>query len=303
MSTNRERHDRRGVRKHREPAVGGSALSVDPALSPRYLPGLLLLFVGSGAAALIYEIVWFQLLQLVIGSSTISLGVLLGTFMGGMCLGSLFAPRLIGLNHHPLRVYAALELAIGCIGLLLLVVMPLVGGLYLTWGGNGFSGVLLRGLVCAVCLLPPTFAMGAALPAVARWTTSDRSGASWLGLFYAGNIAGAVGGSLLAGFVLLRLFDVTIATLVAVGLNLIVASGAWILEKGSGGIFIAKGSGGIFSTEPVKIPPDPFIYIAIALSGFCALAAEVIWTRHLGLLFGASVYTFSIVLAVFLIGL
>ena len=55
----------------------------------------MLLFVGSGAAALIYEVVWQQLLQLVIGSSTVSLGVLLGTFMGGMCLGSLFAPRLI----------------------------------------------------------------------------------------------------------------------------------------------------------------------------------------------------------------
>ena len=61
----------------------------------RFLPALFLLFVGSGCAALIYEIVWFQLLQLVIGSSSISLGVLLGTFMGGMCLGSLLLPRLI----------------------------------------------------------------------------------------------------------------------------------------------------------------------------------------------------------------
>ena len=65
-------------------------------MSPRrFLPALFLLFVGSGCAALIYEIVWFQLLQLVIGSSSISLGILLGTFMGGMCLGSLLLPRLI----------------------------------------------------------------------------------------------------------------------------------------------------------------------------------------------------------------
>ena len=61
----------------------------------RFLPALLLLFVGSGCAALIYEIVWFQLLQLVIGSSAVSLGVLLGTFMGGMCLGSLLLPRYV----------------------------------------------------------------------------------------------------------------------------------------------------------------------------------------------------------------
>ena len=69
----------------------------------RYLPALLLLFVGSGCAALIYEVVWFQLLQLVIGSSAVSLGVLLGTFMGGMCLGSLLLPRWIRRAHHPLQ--------------------------------------------------------------------------------------------------------------------------------------------------------------------------------------------------------
>ena len=79
--------------------------------SRRVLPALLLLFIGSGCAALIYEIVWFQLLQLVVGSSAISLGVLLGTFMGGMCLGSLVLPRFISADQHPLRVYGLLELA------------------------------------------------------------------------------------------------------------------------------------------------------------------------------------------------
>src|SRR6267154_1952960 len=67
-----------------------------PLMTPRrFLPALFFLFIGSGCAALIYEIVWFQLLQLVIGSSAISLGILLGTFMGGMCLGSLLLPRLL----------------------------------------------------------------------------------------------------------------------------------------------------------------------------------------------------------------
>ncbi len=263
------------------------------------LPGVLLLFVGSGAAALIYEIVWFQFLQLVIGSSTVSLGVLLGTFMGGMCLGSLALPRIIDRRRHPLRVYAALELAIGGLGLALLVVMPMVGRLYVAWGGNGIFGVLLRGVVAAFCLLPPTLAMGATLPAVARWTESNRAGASWLGFFYAGNIAGAVFGSLLAGFVLLRLYNMTVATFVAVALNVLVAGGAWLLARAAG-----------FAVRQVRDPASagfpPRIsasHFAIALSGFCALAAEVIWTRQLGLLFGATTYTFSIVLAVFLIGL
>ena len=83
----------------------------------RLLPWLLLLFFGSGCAALIYEIVWLQLLELVIGASGISLGVLLGTFMGGMCLGSLLLPRLLSPHHHPLRIYAFLELAIGVIAI------------------------------------------------------------------------------------------------------------------------------------------------------------------------------------------
>ena len=78
--------------------------SQDAASRP--LPLLLLLFAASGCAALIYEIVWFQLLQLVIGSSSISLGVLLGVFMGGMCLGSWLVPRLLTSARHPLRVPA-----------------------------------------------------------------------------------------------------------------------------------------------------------------------------------------------------
>src|SRR5258706_5798887 len=162
--------------------------------SNRWLPLVLLLFVGSGAAALIYEIVWLQSLQLVIGSSTISLGVLLGTFMGGMCLGSFLAPRVIAPDRHPLRVYAALEIGIGAAGLLLLFAMPFIGGLYFAWGGNGFTGLILRAAVAGICLLPPTMAMGATLPAVARWTDATRTGASWVGMVYAGNIPRAVCG-------------------------------------------------------------------------------------------------------------
>src|SRR6186997_1636860 len=105
--------------------------------SRRFLPLLLLLFVGSGCAALIYEIVWFQLIQLVIGSSAVSLAVLLGTFMGGMCLGSLLLPRLISTGAHPLRVYAYLELGIGLCALIVLFGLPFAGGLYAMIGGPG----------------------------------------------------------------------------------------------------------------------------------------------------------------------
>src|SRR5690242_2144855 len=119
----------------------------------RFLPVLLLLFVGSGCAALIYEIVWFQLLQLVIGSSAISLGVLLGTFMGGMCLGSLALPYVVSGRRHPLRVYACLELGIAAIAIVVLAGMPLISGVYTSWAGSGLAGVVFRAVVAGVCLL------------------------------------------------------------------------------------------------------------------------------------------------------
>ena len=99
-------------------------LAAAPARDRRWLPALLVLFVGSGCAALIYEVVWFQLLQLSVGSSAVSLGILLGIFMGGMCLGSLLLPRVVDARHHPLRVYAFLELGIGALGILVLFVVP-----------------------------------------------------------------------------------------------------------------------------------------------------------------------------------
>src|SRR5687767_8890654 len=84
----------------------------------RVLPLLVLFFIGSGCAALIYEIVWFQMLSLIVGSSALSLGVILGTFMGGMCIGSLWLSKVISRRQHPLRVYAGLEAGIAVLGVL-----------------------------------------------------------------------------------------------------------------------------------------------------------------------------------------
>ena len=159
---------------------------------PRLLPWLMLLFVGSGTAALIYEIVWFQLLQLVIGLTSVSLGVLLGTFMGGMCLGSLLLPRLVSRRHHPLMVYAALEAGIAITGAALLLVIPWLSQLYTGLAGTSAAGLALRGTIAALCLLPPTLLMGATLPAMARWIETTKEGVSWLGFFYGGNTIGAV---------------------------------------------------------------------------------------------------------------
>src|SRR5437867_2092933 len=136
---------------------------------PPYLPILLALFAGSGCAALIYEIVWFQLLQLAIGSSAVSLGVLLGTYMGGMCLGSILLPKYVSSRQHPLKVYAYLEAGIGIFAILVLFAIPFLDQIYSAIATHGLQGIFLRAVMAAICLLPPTLLMGASLPAIARW--------------------------------------------------------------------------------------------------------------------------------------
>ncbi len=251
------------------------------ATSAQHYPSLLALFVGSGCAALIYEIVWFQLLELVIGSSAVSLAVLLGTFMGGMCLGSLAFARVVAASLHPLRVYAAMEFCIGLIAILVLYVLPPASDFYSSIGGHGFTGILWRALLCVAFLLPPTVLMSATLPCAARW-------------------AGAVVGCLFAGFYLLRLYDMATATFLAAAINALCAALALLLAAVAPHDARARPA----TVERASLRADAMaVYVTIALSGLTALGAQVVWTRLLSLLLGASVYTFSIILAVFLLGL
>ncbi len=260
---------------------------------------LLAFFLASGAAALIYEVVWFHLLRLVIGASALSLGILLASFMGGMCLGSLLLPRLVHPGRQPLRVYAGLEIGIGGLGLLLLVALPAARQVYLELFGYGAMGIALRAAIAGVLLLPPTALMGATLPAIARRYPASAGGMSKLGLLYGANTIGAVLGCLAAGFLLLPRFDVGVATGVAAALNFAIGAGA---------LWLARGSSHAAPAPQAPAPPPPGaaaapVFLAVALSGLTALGAQVVWTRLLSLLFGGTTYTFAIILAVFLAGL
>src|ERR1700687_4182869 len=123
------------------------------AAPTKFYPLVLCFFVGSGLAALIYEIVWFQLLEFIIGSNAASLAVLLGTFMGGMCLGSLAFARIIPASFHPLRVYAVLEIGIGLIAILVLYFLPPAAALYASIASQGVTSIFFRALLCAAFLL------------------------------------------------------------------------------------------------------------------------------------------------------
>ena len=262
---------------------------------------LLFLFAASGCSALIYEIVWFQLLTLAIGSTAVSLAILLAAFMGGLCLGSAGFARL-RLRARPLRIYAALELGIGICGLLVLAVIPVVGRIYFAAAAHGLPSMLLRGLIAALCMLPPTILMGASLPAIVRQIKStpetERQAVSWWGFLYGGNTAGAVFGCLFAGYYLLRIYNTVTATYVAAAINAVVALVSFALAP-------AAAADTLPQAEP-RFPRNGHlspVYITIALSGATALGAEVVWTRLLGMMLGSTVYVFSVILAVFLTGL
>ena len=300
------------------PFPSESRIAPPSAIAGRRAGVLLALFAASGCAALIYQVVWFQLLSFVIGASALSLGVLFPTYLGGLCIGSLLLPRYVSRKAHPLRVLGALELAIGALGVVALYAIPLLGGIYSAWVGTGSAGLALRLLVAALALLPATILMGATLPAVAPWTETDGDGAARLGRLYAANIAGAVAGCVLAGFYLLRVHDARVATFVGVALDVAVGLACFGLAATSTSPHAATSA----STATISATPTTRlaatsrvtraqstvsgawpILVAAALSGMTALSAEILWTRNLSLLFGATVYAFAVILAVFLLGL
>lgn len=266
----------------------------------RFFWPLLAICFASGCAALIYEVVWLQLLQLALGSTASSLAVLLGTFMGGMCLGSIAFARVAEFGHHPLRVYALIEVGIGTSGLTILWAVPHLDWFYAFMSARVGSGLWLRAIVSSVCLLFPTLLMGATFPAIARWVEMTPVGIRRMGYLYAANIAGAVAGSLSSGFYLLRFYDTAIATFVAVALSTAVALVATSLAAVAPKVVAASHRSLQSLTETGR---SESALLIIALSGFCALGAEVVWTRALSLTLGPTVYTFSIIVSVFLVGL
>jgi spermidine synthase len=256
---------------------------------------LLPLFLASGTAALVYEVVWFQLLVLEVGGTSRALAVILATFMAGLGAGALVIPRLIPASTAPLRACAMLEVFTGLCGL------ALPGAIAATGALSGAS----QWLAVSLLLLMPTLAMGGTLPLATRALGQGRRATRQVAWLYAANTIGGVAGCLLAGFHLLRLHDTFTATLVAVGLNLAAAGWAALLAGRS-----ARSSRVGAASEPsagassiVPRPLDQSVLVVACLSGAMALAAEVVWTRLLTLLLGGTTYTFSLVLAGFLTGI
>jgi spermidine synthase len=259
---------------------------------------LYIIFALSGAASLIYEVVWFQLLRLTIGVNSGSLGITLACFMGGLFIGSFGYARWVPVRWNPLRTYALMEAGIGVIGLFL---PALIGGIrdsYLAQAHDPRIAFVLRSFISAGLLMPPTILMGASLPALSRWVKVDDRQVSSIGRLYASNILGAVLGAFGAAFLLMPHLEFLKTNLTAVVLNGCVAALAWtIRDRYQAPDTTAR------STSIVEASGSTPVYLAYALNGAASLAFEVLWSRMLGMALGATVYAFAIVLGVFLLAL
>ncbi len=279
-----------------------------------------LLFFLSGASGLISELVWIKLLGQLLGGTTFAISAVLAAFMGGLALGSWrFGPR-ADRDPRPLRLYARLELAVAAtslaVPLLLVAVRPLYVVLARAVPEPGTS--LVRILVAAALVLPPTFFMGGTLPVLGRFLVrrGDRLGRG-LGLLYAVNTLGAVAGAFLTGFLLIPALGLLPCVALAVAGNLVAGGAGLLLARSLGDAGptdrtgdTTDGAAGVVPSArgetPVTTAPELDLRLlagVFALTGFAALGCELYWTRALHHFLGNTTYAFSAMLTTYLFGL
>ena len=261
-------------------------------------------FVLSGATGLIYEVLWARMLGLVFGATTLAVSTVLAAFMGGLALGSALAGKLAQRIRKPLSTYGLMEIGIAVYALLVPLLFRLIDQLYVViWQQlhpGYFTFSLWRFLLSGVVLLVPTTLMGATLPvlAAALVRSSERDSNSVTRL-YACNLAGAILGTLAAGFVLLPSLGVRATIAIAAVLNVIVGVIAIALQRQTK----ARSDPDPLNLKNTADPVTRVWYFAALASGFVTISTQVSWTRMLTMIIGSSTYAFSIVVALFLIGL
>ncbi len=252
---------------------------------------LLTIFFVSGACALTYQVLWVRWLSLVFGATSFAMAVVVGTFMAGLGLGSLLASRLAHRIDDPIRVYAGLELAVGLLGLGVPLVLPAVHAVQAAvLGVDAPLAVVLavQGLLCAAVLILPTSCIGATLPVLSRWIATNRaSRGADLGRLYAVNTLGAFAGTVLTGFVWIEVLGLSTTNALAAAANLAAAAGALRLAGGGGRRVPRVGPG--------RVPRK--LLVAASMSGFLALAHEVVWSRLIGMVLITTTYAYTTILA------
>jgi spermidine synthase len=302
-------------------------------------------FFLSGGSGLVFETLWTRKLTHVFGSTTLSVASVLTAFMGGLALGSFLLGRhLADRVRRPILWYAAIE---GLVGLWGLGIPLVIDHLYphlnaLLWNHfepGYFAFSFLRFLFVVLILLPPTTLMGATLPLLARhFVTTEaemRRVGSRVGLLYAINTTGAIGGTFLAGFVLLPGVGFAWTNGIAAGANLALCAAvlaAFLLlpaARAPAAILVsepeeeaaarARDDAGSAPGDDLEFPSARFdpagaepiagrraraiALVAFGISGFASMNYQVAWNRVLSMVIGSSVYSFTIILLSFLVGI
>ena len=297
----------------------------------RARPLLILLYTCSGAAGLIYEIVWMRLFSLHLGNTVAATGTVLAAFLGGLAFGALVGGRMASdLDRaRALRSYAVLEFLIALCAFLLPFALDALDPLLKLVYGDGPSFAFALGRIASgfALVFVPAAAMGATLPLVMRWFVRTASAARReAGSLYAFNTAGAAAGALATGFVLIPAVGLRASTFVGIALNALAGWGGWFIARRSSGAVTAPAtpvpsavgrptrgrSRGRASTPAANswghlahrsLAPRWLPGSVLAISGVAALLYELTFTRVLALVLGPTTYAFAAMLTAFISGL
>ena len=266
---------------------------------------VLLFFFVSGATGLIYEVVWTRLLTLVMGNTHYSISTVLTAFMGGLALGSYAGGKVIDKRFNPLAAYAFLEAGIGLYCLIIPSLIdfafPIFKWVYLNWGDSYTQASIIRFIICVAILIVPATFMGATLPVLSKFVSRGEAHIGKdVGTLYSINTFGAVFGAWASAFIFMRLWGVQSTIWMTALLNLAISAVIFLVFKPP-----LKG----FNSKELENPLPPLdrrgklILLSFGFSGMIALVYQVAWNRILSLLLGSSVYAFSLILTVFILGL
>jgi predicted membrane-bound spermidine synthase len=272
---------------------------------------VLAIFVLSGAAGLVYEIVWSRQLVLVFGNTTQAVSAILTGFFGGMAIGAAVGGRIADRVRSPLRFYGLLEIALVVVVLVTPFTFTLIDeayrGIYPSLESTPYLG-LARLVLAVLALAPATIMMGATFPTLVRHFTRSNEMGQAFGRLYMANTLGAVAGTIVAGLVLIEVFGLSGALRVGAACSAIAGLVAlWLARAGERGQ-----AEPVTTTEEPPSPPSsdarrapfPWLPFVVAfVSGLTSLGYQVTWTRLLSSGTGGLTYVFTVILALFLIGI
>ncbi|MBN1544174.1 fused MFS/spermidine synthase [Candidatus Woesearchaeota archaeon] len=265
---------------------------------------LLAVLLITSFSSIVYEVVWGRQLSFVFGTSAFAITTVLTTFMAGLALGSLFGGRMIDRIEKKYQFLAYTEILIGITCLLTLSLLKVVKfpyfWIYEAFHGNLFLFTMALFILCFIMLIIPTFLVGVAFPTVVRLYFDElKMMGKSVGTTYMFDTIGGAFGAIMTGFFLIAVLGFFRVSVMASVLN--IACGIVLLS-----IFWKKRFAAASSADAVRHSPvqdHSIMLILFFLSGFAALMFEVIWTRHIALIYGSSIHSFAIVLSSFLAGL